>query len=127
VEFSSGGGCLQVDEWMFTGFGREVEQMGSQGWPGGFGGKPGNVLVGLVELRDALGSDKLFGCHVETVGVALDRLEKPDRWIVEVAQQGAGRDGRFIAAEDLLQRLGRCAREDGVGSDEAVGSPSPTT
>jgi hypothetical protein len=78
-------------------------------------------LVGLVELRDALGSDKLFGCHVETVGVALDRLEKPDRWIVEVAQQGAGRDGRFIAAEDLLQRLGRCAREDGVGSDEAVG------
>ena len=95
---------------MFAGFGRDGEQVGSEGRPGGFGGESGDVLVGLVELCDGLGSDELFGCDVEAVGVALDRLEKPGRWVVQLAQQGAGRDGRFIAGEDLLQRLGRRAR-----------------
>jgi hypothetical protein len=47
---------------------------------------------------------------VEAVGVALDRLAEPGRWIAELAQQGAGRDRRLIAGEDLLQRLGRRAR-----------------
>ena len=56
-----------------------------------------------------LGSDELFGCDVEAVGVALDRLEKPGRWVVELAQQVLA-EGRFIAGEDLQQRLGRCAR-----------------
>jgi hypothetical protein len=84
--------------------------VGSQGEPSRFGAEPGDVLVGLVELCDGLGSEELFGCDVEAVGVALDRLEEPGRWIVEVAQQGVGGDGRFIAGEDLLQRLGRRAR-----------------
>jgi hypothetical protein len=75
----------------------------------------------LVELCDGLGSDELFGCDVEAVGVALDRLEKPGRWAGELAQHGGGWDGRFIASEDLLQRLGRHVRWDGVGSDEGVG------
>ena len=66
-------------------------------------------MVGLVELCDGLGSEELFGCDVEAVGVALHRLEKPGRWIVELAEQGAGREGRFIAGEDLLQCLGRRA------------------
>ncbi len=109
-EVASAGGCQQVAEWMLTGFGREGEQVGSQGWPGGFVGESGDVLVGLVELCDGLGSDELFGCDVEAVGVALDRLEQPGRWIVELAQHGAGGDRRFIAGEDLLQRLGRRAR-----------------
>ena len=94
----------------FTGFGREAEQVCPEGRPGGFVGEPGEVLVGLVELCDGLGSDELFGCDVEAVGVALDRLEEPGRWAVELAQQGAGGDGRFIAGNDLLQRLGRRAR-----------------
>ena len=94
----------------FTGFGREGEQVGPQGRPGGFSGESGEVLVGLVELCDGLGSDELFGCDVEAVGVALDRLEKPGRWVVELAQHGAGGDRRFVAGEDLLQRLGRRAR-----------------
>jgi hypothetical protein len=81
---------------------------------------PGEVLVGLVELGDGFGSDKLFGCDVEAVGVALDRLEKPGRWVAELAQQGAGRGGRFIAGNDLLQRLGRRARCNGIGSDDGV-------
>ena len=67
------------------------------------------------------GSDELFGCDVETVGVALHRLEEPGRWVVELAQHGAGGERRFVAGEDLLQRLGRCARCDGIGSGEGVG------
>jgi hypothetical protein len=58
---------------------------------------------------------------MEAIGVALDRLEKPGRWVVELPEHGAGGDGRFIAGEDLLQRLGWCARCDGVGSDGGVG------
>jgi hypothetical protein len=78
--------------------------VGSEGWPGRFGGESGDVLVGLVELCDALGSDKLFGRDVEAVGVALNRLEKPGRWIIELPQQSVGGDWRFIAGEDLLQQ-----------------------
>ena len=101
--------------------------MGSQGWPGGFGCESGDVLVGLVELYDCLGSDELFGCDVEAVGVALYRLEKPGRWVVELAQQGAGGDGRFVAGEDLLQRLGRQREQVMSGRRTVWGSPSPTT
>jgi hypothetical protein len=71
---------------------------------------PGEVLVGLVELRDGVGSDELFGSEVETVGVALDRLEEPDRWADELTQHSAGRDRRLIPGNDLLQRLRRRAR-----------------
>ena len=35
-EVASAGGCQQVAEWVLTGFGRQGEQVGSQGWPGGF-------------------------------------------------------------------------------------------
>ena len=66
-------------------FGREGEQVGSKGRPSGFSGESRNVVVGLVELSDGLGSEELFGCHVEAVGVALNRLEKPGRWVVEFA------------------------------------------
>jgi hypothetical protein len=78
-------------------------------------------VVGLVELCDAVGSEELFGCDVKAVGVALDRLEKPRRWVVELAQHSAGGDRRFIAGEDLLQRLQRRAGSDRLGSDEGVG------
>ena len=109
-EIASAGGYQQVSERVFSGFGRKGDQVGSQRWPGGFSCESGDVLVGLVELCDRPGSDKLFGCEVEAVGVALDRLEKPGRWIVELAQHGAGGDRRLIAGKDLLQRLSRRAR-----------------
>jgi len=112
---------------MLSGFGGEGEQMGSQGRPGGFVGESRNVVVGFVELCDGLGSEELFGCDMEAIGVALDRLEKPGCWVVKLAQQATGGDGRFMAGDDLLQRLGRRARCNRVGSDEGVGSPSPTT
>jgi hypothetical protein len=95
---------------MLTGFGREGEQVGSKGWPSPLGGEPGNVSVGLVELRHGLGSEALFGGDVETVGVALNRLEKPGRWIVELPQHSTGGDRRLIAVEDPLQHLGRRTR-----------------
>jgi hypothetical protein len=41
VEFASAGGRQQVAEWVLSSFGREVEQVGSQGWPGGFSGEFG--------------------------------------------------------------------------------------
>jgi len=106
---------------MLSGLGREGEQMGTQGWPSRLVGEPGDVVVGLVELRHGLGSEELFGCDMETVGVALDRLEQPGRWIGELRQHGAGGERRFIVGEDLLQRLGRGGRGNGLGSDEAVG------
>jgi hypothetical protein len=43
-------------------------------------------------------------------GVALDRVEEPARWVVELAQHGVGGDRRVVAGEDLLQRLARRAR-----------------
>ena len=124
-----GGGCQQVAERPLSRFSREGEQVRSQGWPGWFGGESGDVLVGSVEFCDGLGSEELFGCDVEAVGVALDGLEKPGRWVVELAQHGDGGDGRFIAGDDLLQRLARRTRCNGVGSDRMMlwGSPSPTT
>jgi hypothetical protein len=84
-EVAFAGGCQQVAERVLSRFGREAEQVGPQGWPSGFSGEPGEVLVGLVELRNGLWSEQLFGCHVEAVGVALDRLGKPGRWVVELA------------------------------------------
>src|SRR5215211_1698618 len=95
-------GCSPVSAASASRCARRVGQAGSVV-------SPGDVLIGLVELRDGLGSDELLGCDVEAVGVAMDRLEEPGRWIIELAQHGAGGDRRFIAAEDLLQRLGRRA------------------
>jgi hypothetical protein len=107
---ASAGGCQQMAEWMLSRFSRQGEQVGAQGWPSRLGGEPGKVVFGVVELCDGVGSEELFGCDVEAVGVALDRLAKPRRWVVELPQQGAGGERRFIAGEDVLQRLGRRAR-----------------
>jgi hypothetical protein len=49
-----------------------------------------------------LRSEELFGCRVEAVGVALDRLEEPGRWVVELPEPGAGGERRFVAGNDLL-------------------------
>ena len=111
VEFSTGGRCVQVEEWVLTGLGREGEQVCPEGRPRRLAGEVGHDLVGSVSsICNGLGSDELFGCDVEAVGVALDGLQQPGSRVVELAQQGAGGDRRFVAGEDLLQRLGRGAR-----------------
>ena len=51
-EVASAGGCQHVPQWVLSSFGRDGEQVGSEGWPGGFSSESGEVLVGLVELCD---------------------------------------------------------------------------
>jgi len=120
-QVASAGRCQHVSEWVLTSLGRNIEQVGPQGRPGGFIGESEDVLVGLVKLCDSLWSDKLFDCDVEAVGVALNRIVESSRRVAELAQQGTGGDGRFISGDDLLERLGRRARGNGVGSDDGVG------
>jgi hypothetical protein len=82
VEVASAGCCQHVAERVFTSFGRQREQVGSESRPSRFSGESGEVVVGLVELCDRLGPEELFGCDVGAVGVALHRLEEPGRWVV---------------------------------------------
>jgi hypothetical protein len=79
-----------VAQWVFTSAGREGEQVGAQGWPGGLRGESRNILVGLVELRDGLESDELFGSDVEAVSLALNCVEQPGSWVAEFSQQRGG-------------------------------------
>jgi hypothetical protein len=126
-EVASAGGCEHVAEWVFTGLGRDAKQVGPQGGPSRFNGESGDVLVGLVELCHGLGSEELFGCHVEAVGVALDRLEEPGRWVVELAQHGGGGDGRFVAVRICCSVSVGVRGEMVSGRMRVWGSPSPTT
>jgi hypothetical protein len=124
---ASAGGCLQVAEWVLSCVGRQREQVDSKGWPGGFGGESGDVLVGSIELRHGLGSDKLLRRDMEALGVALDRLGQPGRWTVELAQQSAGGDRRFIAAMICCSVSVGVRGEMVSGRMTVWGSPSPTT
>ena len=91
VEFASGGGCLQVEEWVLAGLRRQSEQMCSQRRPGRLAGEFGDDLVGsAVEHLNDLGSDELLGRDMEAVGVALDGVEQPGSWVAEFSQQGGG-------------------------------------
>ncbi len=112
---------------MLPSFGRQREQVCPQGRPSGFSGESGNVLVGLVELCDGPGSEELFGCDVEAVGVALDRLEKPDGWSLSSCS-------KVLAETDASSRPRICCSVSvGVrgamvsGRMRVWGSPSPTT
>jgi hypothetical protein len=60
AEVSSEGGCLQVQEGVLLGFGREGEQVCPLGWPGGFSGESGDELVDSIEFCHNLGSDELM-------------------------------------------------------------------
>ena len=76
MEFASGGGCLQVEEWVLTGLSRQREQVCSEGRPRRLAGEFGDDLVGLaVEHLNDLGANELLGRHMEPVGVALDGVE----------------------------------------------------
>jgi hypothetical protein len=127
-KIASAGGCQHVAEWVLTSFGRNVEQMCPQSWPGGFGGESGDVVVGLVELCDGLWSNALFGRDVETVGVALDGLVEPGRWVVQA------RPAKVLAEKGASSRAMICCSVS-VGMRGAMASgrmrvwesPSPTT
>ena len=73
VEFSTGGRCVQVEEWMLTGLGRQGEQVCPQRRPRRRVGEVGDDLVGSgVEHLNDLGSEELLGGHLKAVGVAPD-------------------------------------------------------
>jgi hypothetical protein len=91
MEFSSGGGCLQVEEWMLPGFSSQSEQVCSERRPGRFAGEFGDDLVGLaIERLNDLGANQLLGSDMEPVGVALYGLEQPGSRLAEFSQQCAG-------------------------------------
>ncbi len=91
MEFSSGGGYLQVEEWVLPGLSRQSEQMCPQRRPGRFAGEFGDDLVGLaIEHLNDLGANQLLGRDMEPVGVALDSVEQPGSWVAEFSQQRAG-------------------------------------
>ena len=65
VEFATGGRCVQVEEWVLTGHGRQGEQVCPQGRPGRLVGEFGDDLVGSgVEHLNDLGSEELLGGHM---------------------------------------------------------------
>jgi hypothetical protein len=91
AQVASGGGCLHVEERMLVGFRCQRDEVRSQGWPGWLAGEFGDELVGsTVEHLNDLGSDELLCRHVQAVGVALDGVEQPCSWVVELSQQGGG-------------------------------------
>jgi hypothetical protein len=62
VEFSSGGGCVQLEEWVLTGLRRQGEQVCSERRPGWLAAERGDDLVGeAVEHLNDLGSNMLLG------------------------------------------------------------------
>jgi hypothetical protein len=116
-----------VAERVFSCFGREGEQVGSEGWPVGFGGEPGEVLVDSVELRHSLGSDELFGCDVEAVGVALDRLKRRAAGLSSSRSTVLAETGASSRAM-IWCRISVGVRGEMVSGRMRVwGSPSPTT
>jgi hypothetical protein len=80
AEVSSAGSCQHVAERVLTGVRGEGEQVGSQRRPSRFSGEFGDVLVGLVELCDGLGSEELFRRDVETVTVNRPGTAGPLEW-----------------------------------------------
>jgi hypothetical protein len=76
---------------MIPGFSRQREQACSERRPRRLAREFRDDVVGLsVKRVNDLGSDKLVGCHLEPVGVALDGVEQPRGWITELAEQRRG-------------------------------------
>jgi hypothetical protein len=73
VEFSASGGCLQVEECVFSGVGRQREETCSKCGPRWLAGDVGHDLVrmGVQGFDDPL-SELVLGRNVEPVGVTLD-------------------------------------------------------
>jgi hypothetical protein len=69
VEFPADGGCVQVEEWVFTGLRRQGDQVCPQGRPGRLVGEVGDELVGeAVEPLDDLGSEEGRSIRIPTCG-----------------------------------------------------------
>ena len=119
---------MEVDEWVFTGFGRQRKQVCSEDWPRRLAGEFRDDVVGLaIEYLSTLGPNQLLGRDMEPVGVALNGLE----------QLGSG---SLSSRSNVLAEVGASSRPRiclrisvGVrgatvsGRMSVCGSPSPTT
>jgi hypothetical protein len=82
---------MEVEEWVFTGFGRQREQVRSEGWPRRLAGEFRDDVAGLaIEYLNNLGANQLLGRDMEPVGVALNGLEQPGSRVAEFSEQCAG-------------------------------------
>ena len=81
---------MEVEEWVFTGFGRQREQMCSQSRPRRLAGEFRDDVVGsAIEHLNNLGANQLLGRDMEPVGVALNGLEQPGSRVAEFSEQCA--------------------------------------
>ena len=91
LKFATGGRCVQLEEWVFSGLRRQSEQVCSERRPGRLAGEFRDDLVGLaVKHLNELGSDQLLGRDMEPVGVALDGVEQPGCRVGGFSQQSGG-------------------------------------
>jgi hypothetical protein len=82
---------MEVDGWVHTGFSRQREQVCSKGRPRRLADEVRNDLVRQAVKRvNDLGSEELLDCHLEPVGVALDRIMKPRGWVAQSAKKRRG-------------------------------------
>ncbi len=104
-----------------TSLGGEQVQVGAQGGPGRGVADAGQQLLDLlVERADILGAEVVFGGDPEAVEVALGGVAEQQPRVGLVAEQGGGRGGGFVAAEDVFQDVGGGERVDTFGADEGV-------
>ena len=81
---------MEVEEWAFTGFGRQREQVCSEGWPRRLAGEFRDDVVGLaIEYLNNLGANQLLGRDMEPVDVALNSVEQPGSRVAEFSEQCA--------------------------------------
>ena len=121
VEFSSDGRCLQVKEWVLTGFSRQREQVCSERRPRRLAGEFGDDLVGLaVERLNDLGANQLLGRHMEPFGVALNGLESRAAGSLSPRSSVVAEVGVSSRARICCSSLGRGAGCDGFGSNDGV-------
>jgi hypothetical protein len=109
LKVASGGGRVQVEERMLTGFSRQREQVCSER-------RPRRLSLAVEHLND-LRSNQLLGRDMEPVCVAPYGVGQPGR-SVGAAMWWQSRC--VVASECLSEQLGRGARRDAVGSDEGV-------
>jgi hypothetical protein len=128
MEFSSGSGYLEVEEWVLTGLGCQSEQMCPQRRPRRLAREFRDDLVGsAIEHLNDLGANQLLGRDMEPVGVTLDSVEQPGSWVAEVSQQRAGRVGESSRARICCKVSVGVRGATASGRITVCGSPSPTT
>jgi hypothetical protein len=112
LKVASGGGRVQVEERMLTGFSRQREQVCSER-------RPRRLSLAVEHLND-LRSNQLLGRDMEPVCVALYGVEQSGSRVAQLAQQCGGRAGVSSRASVCRSSSVGVRGGDAVGSDEGV-------